>query len=186
MKTFAIGVLILGLSLARVSGQGTILWDESIDGPFSNSSATPTALTPLQMGSNSVFGVTQVVPNGSGWTLSPDFFTTAVPDNLSIKEIWITVTKSQLSAWVGSPTFDTQLAYEGNAANGSLLSQWEILMLGSGIYGIHMENHDFQSEPSSIGYRLDFFVESVPEPGTISLGLLGLGLLAFSFRKRGK
>ena len=177
-KTTLIALLALLLKPSGF-GQGTVLWNESVNGPLSNSSGTPTSLTPLQVGTNSIFGTTEVVPSGSSWLLYPDFFTLQVPNNLSVTGVWISVDNPQTAVWIGHTSFTSQLAFVGNAANGSLLSQWGLGSIGAGTYGMQMESHNFQNNPSATDYRLDFVTQTIPEPGAGSLLLVGAGIVGF-------
>ena len=175
--------LVALLLTVDACGQGTILWQESVNGQLSKTSDVPTSLMPVQAGTNSVLGTTEVVPSGSSWLIFADFFTIQVPSNLSVIEAWITVSKPHVSAWIGNTTFVTELAYLGNASNGSLLAQWGLTSIGAGTYGLDIENHDFQSNPSATDYRLDFVTQSVPEPSSVCLLPLGAALLLWLRRK---
>src|SRR4051794_27577688 len=79
------GCILLALLLnLNAHGQGTLLWNESVNGPFSQSSSTPTILGQLALGTNTIIGVTEVEPTGPSWSIHPDFFTFQVPSNSSI------------------------------------------------------------------------------------------------------
>ena len=67
--------LMVGLVLASSAyGQGTILWDEAVNGPLSNDFAHPTSLSTMQMGSNSVRGATEYFDFGGNGAVAPDYF----------------------------------------------------------------------------------------------------------------
>jgi hypothetical protein len=59
-----------------------------------------------------------------------------------------------------------------------------IVNIGPNIYGMYVENHDPQVFPSIANYRLDFFVQTVPEPSTVSLLLVGAGFVGFWSRRK--
>ena len=175
MKT----LLLILLSATAAFGQGTILWDESVNGPLSFNYQAPTALGALSYGSNSVFGATEIEPTGPGYFVHDDYFTFTVPNNSSLTAVYIGIDKPSVWTWIGDETFSSELGFIGNPSNGELLSQWTLSSLGPGVYGMYMANHDFQPVTSIANYRLDFFVHAIPEPSTISLWLAGAGLVGF-------
>jgi hypothetical protein len=184
MKTCTTILFSIGLATISALGQGTILWDESVNGPFSFDYHNPTQLGTLSFGSNTVSGATEIEPTGPGYFVHEDYFIFTVPNNSSLSAIYIGINKPNVWTWIGDQTFSTDLGFVGNPSNGELLSQWTISSLGSGVYGMYMANHDAQPFTSIANYRLDFFVEAVPEPSTLSLLLAGAGFVGFhSWRK---
>lgn len=175
--------LFIGLTSSTIHAQGTFLWDESVDGPLSNDSGTPTPLPVLPFGENSLRGVTEYVSAGENGALYGDYFTFTIPSSAYVSSLILNVDKPVL-VWLGNPTFSQNLAHAFNPSNGGLLQQLGLASIESGTYGMYVKMNDFTASDAA-NYRFDFFVQAVPEPGTISLGLLGLGLLAFRFWKRG-
>ena len=177
------------LSLLHLSvctyAQGTFLWDESVDGPFSSSFESPTSLGSLPAGTVSIRGMTEIEPTGPSWSVHPDYFSFTIPEGFVLSGARLEIDKQNVWTWIGEPSYLNELAFAANPSTGELFPQWGISSVSSGPYGMYLSNHDLQPVPSIANYRLDFFVQAVPEPGTISLGLLGLGLLVFRFRKRG-
>ena len=170
---------LLLLFVATALGQGTTLWNESVNGPLSNDGNNPTSLSPMMAGTNSVIGMTEVVPVGNNWFGSPDFFTLTVPSNFVVSAVYLSIDKPNVWTWVGDPTFSNQLGFSFSPSTGELLAQLSLHSLTSGTYGMYMDNHDQQAVTSIASYRLDFFVQTVPEPGAVSLLLVGAGVVGF-------
>jgi len=173
MKKLATTLCLAVVSYAVAYSQGTILWNESVNGPFSESSSTPTILGQLQFGTNSIIGTTEVEPTGPSWSAHPDFFAFSVPSNLAVSAVYLQVNKQNVWAWVGDPAFLNELGFVVNPSSGELLSQWSLNAVGQGTYGMYMSNHDLQPVTSVANYRLDFWV--VPEPSALQLSLMGAG-----------
>jgi hypothetical protein len=170
MKTCAVVLLPLIALAPAAIGQGTILWNEAVNGELSRTGASPTYLGALQVGTNSVLGSVEFVPTGSGpgGTLYSDFFSLTINAGASISAIQLAAS-APIAIWIGDPGFSTELASVISPSNGSLLPQLGIPSIGSGTYGFYVSNHDFGSSPSSASYRLDLVSSSVPEPGLTSL-----------------
>ena len=177
-------ILVALLLNVNAHGQGTILWDESVNGPLSQDFSTPTSLSPVQAGTNSIIGKTEVVPVGNNWFGSPDFFTFSVPNNLVVSALFLSIDKPNVSAWIGDVSYANQLALAGSPVSGNLLAQWGLTSIGAGTYGMYMDNHDQQAVTSIASYRLDLFTQAIPEPGTLSLALVGLGVVGIRRWKR--
>ncbi len=173
MKMKVIELLLIGFLGTNAFGQGTILWNESVNGPLSNDGSNPTSLSPLQPGINSVIGTTEVVPAGTVWTIYPDFFTITIPAGWVVTAVNLQVNEPNVWTWIGDTSYANQLAFVTNPSSGDLLAQWGLTSLGSGVYGIDIENHDFQSVTSIASYELDFVLQAVPEPSAFSLWLVG-------------
>ena len=172
MKNCAKISLVVATTTCVALGQGTVLWDESVNGPLSQYSSAPTVLAPLQAGTNTVIGMTEIVPTGNGWTVHPDFFTFTLPGNLSLGAVFFSVNRSNVWTWIGDSTFSNPLGFAANSANGDLLPQWGLSSIGPGAYGVDVENHDAQTLTSVANYRLDFLAHTIPEPSTVGLLLL--------------
>jgi len=169
---------------ASALGQGTILWDESLNGQISGDFGNPTAFGTLQNGTNSVLAAVSVTRNGNTWVGQDDYFTFQVPANLSLAAIFVAVDRTSVWAWSGDPTFSDQLGFVPSVLNGDLIQQWSIQSIGAGTYGMYLENHDHSVDSSIASYRLDFFTEPIPEPSTFALLSAGAVALAVWRRKK--
>jgi hypothetical protein len=177
MKTCARILFLVMVSTASVFSQGTILWDESINGPFSQYFGAPTVLAPMQFGTNTIAGATQVEPITGGWYSYPEFFTIQVPSNAIVSAVYLQINRPNVWTGLSDPTYTINLAFTGNPSSGELLAQWGLSTMGGGVYGIFMDNHDQQPFTSIADYRLDFFVQAVPEPSALFLLFVGGGFL---------
>jgi hypothetical protein len=165
------------LLVSTCFGQGTILWNEGVNGPLSEIGSNPTQLGSLVTGTNTILGATQIEPTGNNWLVHEDIFTFTVANGASLIAVYLTVDKPNVGSWVGDTGFSSQVGYVANSANGDLLLQWSVSALGPGSYGMYLGNYDPQPIASIANYRLDFVVQAVPEPSTVSLLLAGFGLL---------
>lgn len=179
MKRTLVGWLVVTALAARVLGQGTILWDETVNGPLSNDPQNPTVLLLTSAGKNSLLGVTTIEPIGNNYAIYGDYFVLTVPPNSSINAISIQVDRPFVATWLGNQTYSTEQAFVGNPSTGDLLDQWGLISIGSGGYGVYLANHDAGPVISIANYRLDFVVEPIPEPASLWLLLGGLASLAF-------
>ena len=176
MKTTAVTILAFLVIAAYALAQGTIVWNEAVNGPFSNLAPSATPIGVFQVGTNSVIGAADATPNGPNWGVNDDFFTFSIPNGLQIASVFLTVDR-RTWAWIGDPSFANQYGFVINPSNGDLVGQWGLTHLSSGGYGMYMSDNDLQSFPTFANYRLDFFVQNIPEPGVFSLLFLGLGLV---------
>lgn len=181
-----LGALVL--SVATAFGQGTILWDETVNGPLSNDGNNPTAFGALQIGTNSLLGATQSQPIGNNWLVFADYFRFSLTGPSFIAQILFSADK-RVAVWLGEDNFSAQLGYISNPVSGELLAQMEANSVGTGAVGMYVMNYEFGASHSIAGYRLDFVVQAIPEPASLWLLLGGLGWLGFrGWRKsrRGK
>jgi hypothetical protein len=185
MKTVVATLLGLCGTACCVFGQGAILWDESVYGQLSEDSGHPTVLNAFQLGTNSVIGSTEVVPTPPNWAGHPNIFTIQVPSTLSLNAVYLHMDKPNVWAWIGDPGFSTEMAFVMNPSSGELLAQWGLSSIGPGVYGMYLENVDQQPITSIANFRLDFFMQGIPEPNSLSLFLVGVGLVGFrGWRRR--
>src|SRR6516225_5622792 len=118
MRKF-IGALLATAALgARSFGQGVILWNESVNGELSQDFTRPTSLTPLLAGTNSVIGATEVAQYGNNWGGYPDYFVITLPANLLVSEVYLGIDRPNVWAWIGDPSYSSQLRGVLSASNG--------------------------------------------------------------------
>ena len=171
MKSAGIGMaLFVALRTITSFGQGTVLWDESVNGPLSNSRFEPTSLGTFTLGTNSVRGTTDFQPSPTGGGVNPDYISLTVPSGSEISLLLLS-TDVPVAVWLGDPGFGWELGSKIKPSNADLLTQFGIGAIGAGPYGFSVMNVDFNGIPSYANYRLDFVV--VPEPNVWWLLLLG-------------
>lgn len=177
---------ILSLMIEAVTvAQGIVLWDESVNGPFSFDYKNPTSLGNLSPGTNSLAGKTEIEPTGNSFFVHEDYFTFAIPANLTVKSVVLQIDTPNVWAWIGDASYSTELAFAPNPSSGDLMPQWGIASLMPGIYGMYMANQNEQPFTSIANYRLDFVVQAIPEPGTFSLLLAGAAcVVTWRWRKK--
>jgi hypothetical protein len=98
-----VAFLILLLATAAF-GQGTLLWDESVNGPFSEDLSSPTILGQMQMGTNSIIGSTMVERVGNNWVGHDDFFTLLVPSGSTVAFATLQVDRANAGVWLSNRT----------------------------------------------------------------------------------
>ena len=174
-------VLVVALFAYRLFGQGMLLWDESVNGPLSEDYTQPTSLGNLLLGTNSVIGSVSSVFTGTGYAAHDDYFTFTVQPGNSLAGVYISVNKPTL-VWLGNPSFSTMIGQVFNPLNGEVLSQMGLGPLTSGTFGMYLANNEFVGSSSTSNYRLDFLVQSIPEPDTFPL--IALGAAALLIRSR--
>ncbi len=174
-------VLLFCLAVRSGFGQGTLLWDESVNGPLGQAYVAPTSLGMLSSGTNSILGSVEAVPNQFGWTLANDYFTFQVPTGFQVQGLNLTVTQ-QILAWLGTFNYGTEIGYRYTSVSENLLPFFWGSQLPTGSYGMYISDDNLQSVPTAVNYRLDFVVTPVPEPSTWALFMLGS--LAFSTASR--
>jgi hypothetical protein len=172
MKNIMNGLLALALSVGAVCGQGTTIWDESVNGPLSNDYTQPTVLGTFPVGTDAIEGATQYVPTGNSGVDYEDFFTFVIPDSAQIESLSLSADDS-VAVWIGTDNFSDQLSYKTNPSNGDLLAQLGTGPLGAGVYDMYVMDYDFNSGGSTANYNLGFGVQSIPEPCVFSLLVTG-------------
>ena len=173
MKSAGIGMaLFVALLTTRSFGQGTVLWDESVNGPISNSRFEPTSLGTFTLGTNSVLGTTDFQPSPTGGVVNPDYILLTVPSGSQISLLPFSSDRP-VAVWLGDPGFGLELGSKINPSNADLLSQFGIGAIGAGSYGFYVMNVDFNGIPSYANYRFDFVVQTVPESSAWAFSLLG-------------
>jgi hypothetical protein len=169
---------------SKALAQGTILWDESVNGELSSDYTNPTQLGILSAGSNTVIGHVEFFPSGSGGGLRNDYFTFQIPAGLSLTGIGLSVDKPVL-AWLGDASYSAEIGHAFTQGNSDLLPQFGIGPVAPGTYGFYMQNNDLQSPAASIAnYRLDYYAQLVPEPSLPPLCVIAIGCLALLGRRR--
>jgi hypothetical protein len=128
LRSWIITLFVLALLAGSASGQGTTIWDESVNGPLSNDYTQPTAFGTFPMGTDSVIGSTQFVQTGNNGAVYGDYFTFVISQSSEITGINLTVDNPVL-VWIGNPAFTVQLADVYNPTDGGLLSQMSLARL---------------------------------------------------------
>ena len=177
------GIVLALVTLAvcangRLWGQGTILWNEAVNGPLSLDSDNPTILPVMQFGTNSLIGAAAVERAGQVWYGYDDFFQIRIPAGTFVSSAFVTVDRPNAGIWLGDTGYSNHIAFVANPLTESLLSQWGLPYIAPGAYGMYVGNNDLQLPSTVLNYRLDFVV--VPEPCTLALVLAGaVGLHGF-------
>ena len=191
-KTTATACLGIAMTLAGPASAVPV-YNESIDGDFSNNRAAPTLVT-FAPGQNDILGQTG---SASGVT-DRDYFTFVVPVGFGL--VSLSVLNSSLTA--GNATFlglqaGAQVTVDPVAPDAALLLGYELISpadvgfdilpametaagaagfsapLGAGQYSVWVQ--DSNVAPSI--YDLRFEIAAVPEPGTALLTLIGIAAL---------
>lgn len=176
--------LILGVVLGgKAFGQGVILWNESVNGPLSEDFHQPTFLGAMQIGTNYIIGSSEIAPPPPYWEYHPNHFIFQFPESMAVQSINLQINQPNVVVWIGNPEFTSQLAGLQNSTSGNLLLQWGLDSIPSGTYGMYFGNYDQENAPSIATFSASFVVQAVPEPSSMSLALVGLGLIGFTRRK---
>jgi hypothetical protein len=185
MKTSVTVLLGCVLSVMTALGQGTVLWDESANGPLSNDYTHPTSLGALQQGTNSLSGATEFEPTGGTGAIYGDYFTFVIPGTSSLAGLWLQVDRP-VAIWFGQENFSSRISDAVDPISGDFFYQLGLVAISSGTYDMYVKSDDVGPSPSVSNYRFDFVLETVPEPNTFALVALGIGLVGSRHWKRGK
>src|SRR5687767_11054829 len=96
---------LLVLSLSGAIGQGTIRWDEAVNGSLANSPETATSLGLFGFGTNTILGLSEAQPVDSSWAVYADCFIFDLPSGARLSSILYTSDR-QTWVWLGDPTFN--------------------------------------------------------------------------------
>ena len=187
MRRILIGWLVVTALAARALGQGTILWDEVVNGPLAEDPGAPTFVGNLELGTNSVLGAAQFVRTGDGpgGTLHNDSLSFSVGQGRQVSMIFVQ-SDNPVLLWIGDPGFTSELAFVFSPASGTPMPQPGLGVVPSGSYGFYISDRQWDSPTSVANYRLDFVVQSIPEPSAFSFLLGALGVLRLWYwRKAG-
>jgi hypothetical protein len=193
-------VLSLPVGLGSSAFGGT-LWNSMDNGPLSTSGLAPTALGPLTLGDNDVFATTG---SSAAGVIDQNFFVVTVPVGFalaSITELPGTVVGgaasfigveagSQVTVASNNPTTAAGLLgftlYTEAEINTNILplmatpnegSSGFTPPLGPGQYSFWIQEGDTGTFP--FGFDLGLVsTASVPEPGTLTISLIGLAILS--------
>lgn len=174
MRVLTFKTTLLFFTAITAFGQGTILWNESVNGPLSQSFLTPTSLGPLQIGTNYLQGRVELQPNESGWTSFNDYFIFRVSPSTSLSAVHLTTDNQQMSLWLGGSAFSDRIGFVLNPANSNLFAQMGIAAISPNFYGMYVQNEDRQPFTSIANYRLDFVVQAIPEPSALAVALVSV------------
>ena len=176
-------ILLACLAASHGLGQGTILWNETTDGPLSNDYRSPTPFGLFSVGTNSVIGSTEAIPFGASWVVHNDYFTFQIPAGSQVSGAYLIINQ-QILAWLGTSDFGNEIGHRYTSTTQDLLPFFGGQPLSPNNYGMYLSPDDFQDIPTSVGYRLDLVFSAVPEPGTWALLALGSALFCSFARRR--
>lgn len=185
------------LCTVAVSTQASTVWDESLNGDFSNSGLSPTALI-FAPGSNTVLGLTGNPGSGTGG-VDRDYFSFVVPTGTQVTSIILLpntfVSGSsgfmgiqagpQLTVGTSGAGAENLLGYvhyENSMISTDILPT--LLFFGgsslpAGVYSVWV-----QELGGSVDYGLDFNVTQVPLPGAAGLLLSGMAAIGALRRRK--
>jgi hypothetical protein len=195
---FCSALMSLSVGLGSSAFGGT-LWNSAVDGPPSNSGLDPTALGPMTLGSNEIFGTVGTSPTGVG---EPNYFVVTVPTGFALGSITV-LPGTEVGGSVSFIGMEAgpEVTVSPNASSAAgLLGWWHYgpsdintnmlpLMsipddgssgftapLGPGQYSIWIQ--ELSTGPFPYGFDLGLVsTASVPEPGTLTISLIGLAIL---------
>ncbi|MBI5383594.1 MAG: PEP-CTERM sorting domain-containing protein [Verrucomicrobia bacterium] len=182
MKTLITYLMLTGWAL-NAEAQGTVLWDEAVNGSLGNSSDSVTLLGVLSAGTNVIHGTVDLwaapygylaledhgqFQVGIGWQLVSLRFSTERPAN-----IYLAGSFSEWPVWRDVPPGIDLVQKHGQGP------------LPTGTYRLIMRNDDYTGawDGSHVPYLVELVTEPVPEPGVLALGGLGLALFALAKRR---
>jgi hypothetical protein len=192
-------VLSLSVGLGSSAFGGT-LWDSTVNGPLSTSGLAPTVLGPMTLGSNEVFATTGLSAAG---VVDQNYFTVTVPTGFALASL----TELAGTEVGGAASFigleaGSQVTVGSNPATAAgllgftLYTTAEIntnilpLMaapadgssgfttpLGPGQYSFWIQEG---GTPGTFpfGFNLGLVSTAVPEPGTLTISLIGLAIVS--------
>lgn len=166
---------------------GSVIYNESINGPASNDYHNPTQLGTLSLGLSTINGsvLQNYLGNGNYRTFT-DFYTFSVPIGEAVSRLSITDNGQSQWVWLGNSTFSSQLGFTTNVHTGNLLQQWSLNSISPGTYGIYIQNTSDAGMNTTVPYSFTFTTSTVPEPLNFNLCLfsIGCGLISIILRKR--
>lgn len=194
----------LALAAAAAPAGATLIWNEAVNGDFSNDRLMPTAV-PLVAGVNEIWGSTgRAVPQGP---VDLDYFTITIPAgsvlaSLTVLEGTLPIGEVGFIALVAGNVFtvppDTQGAegllgwftYSETSIGQDILPQMAFPNFGSTGFDVPLQagTYSFWVQETGVGsapYRFALDISPIPEPATALTMLAGLGLLAAARRRRG-
>jgi hypothetical protein len=202
-------VLSLAVGLGSSAFGGT-LWNSAVNGPLSTSGLAPTVLGPMTLGSNEVFASTGL--NAAG-VVDQNYFTVTVPTGFALASL-TELPGTQvggLASFIGLEA-GPQVTVGSNPAtaagllgftlytpadiNTNILPSMAVAAdgssgftapLGPGQYSFWIQEGGTLGT-FQFGFDLGLVSTAVPEPGTLTISLIGLAILspAFLLRRRGR
>ena len=196
-------VASLAAAVLAGSAQADVVWNEAINGDFSNGGLAPTAVS-IAAGSNVIIGSTG--RNAATNIVDRDYFSVTVPAG----HVWTSMQLLPGSGGIGGGAFlglmngaqftvppDTQTAAgmlgwaiydEGNVGSDLLLAM-SVPGLGSSGFDIPLPagTYSFWVQELTVGvapYNFELAVSAVPEASTAMTLLAGLALLGVALRRR--
>jgi hypothetical protein len=176
-----VAMIASGILLSN-SAHAALLWDESIDGDFSNVAATPTSLSVLLAGDYEVLGSVHAQSDPYD-AFSFDIPSGGILSAFFVREIVSTFNDSPVSLRRGATGTDTVVEFglfPFLSAPGL-----DLLQIGSQPGPQPPGTYTFTAGPPNVppgedtptAYRLEIQVTSVPEPSSLILTVLSLLLL---------
>lgn len=185
MKHMIAGIVALGIFPTMLVGQGSTVWDESLNGPLSNDPGAATFIGNIQVGTNRMAGAATFVPigGGPGGAQFSDFVTFDVGSGFYLAALTLEA-DAPVAVWIGNGTFGTEIGSVVQPKNGDLLAQMALAFLPGGTYSLYVSDEEFSSNSSIANYSLSFVV--VSEPSTFCLWTGGMTVSAslFALRKQ--
>jgi hypothetical protein len=195
-------LMLLAAGLPFTTGAATV-YNEAVNGDFSNSGLNPTPVT-VTGGPNEIFGATGSGANG----VDLDYFTISVPTGWQLSAITVlpgTVSGGSVS-FFGLEAGDQVTLSPSTFSAAGLLGWWHYgpsdigtnilpemaisadgssgfsVPLGSGDYSFWIQ--ELSPGAHNYGFDLTLTAAPVPEPGTYWLGLTAFGIVALLIARR--